>query len=633
MGLQDLEKDIYKRDYENNRSLRTAYDPDDTKDDTGEVAFGSKQWRKKSSVPKTLLDRLEDGLRKYWKIGLGIVVVLVIVLNFSLIRSAVFTPERFMVEVLGPTEVASGEVVAYRVRFTNANTLGVKGTELSVSLPDSFRVESSEGFSVEGNTLRMVLEDPGPHATGEVRFTGKFYGSKGEFSYIQATVRFAPLGLSSQFDSKSQLGVTVASSPLFLDTVIPLEAASGNEAEYVIQYRNDSDIPYSNVRIRADYPDGFRFSQAVPQQNEGDNIWRFGNILPGSSGEIRIRGTLLGETGEAKVFRAAIGTVQGNGTFVAYEEKERSTQMIVPPLSVVQLVNGRDDWSAKPGDTLNYTLAYANRGDIGLRDVIVTVEVDPALLDMTRLSAQYGGYYDSVKRMIVWNASVLPNLERLEPNQGGSVSFSVPLRKDIPTTTEGGKHLSVKTLAKIDSPDVPFLLSSNKVVASNLLEVRVGSVVDFSVTGFHTDTVIPNSGPIPPRVGEETTYMLRIRVVNYLNDLSDGRVTVTLPPGVRYTGKYLPQDEPVLYNERTGELVWSIGSMFGGGRTSRELSFQVAIVPGDDKVGESVTLVSGALFDAEDSFTGESVQASFGQKTTVLSEDAGIPDRGGSVVP
>lgn len=634
MSLDDLEKDVYRRGYENKRQMKTAYDPDDTRERPEEsVDFDPKQWEKKPDTPRTFLDRLEAAFRKYWKIGLGVIVVLLLIFNFSLIRSLFFTPDRVVVEILGPTEVASGEVVAYRVSWRNMNTMVARGAELSVTLPESFRIESSEGFSVEGNTMRTILGDLPPHGSGEVRFTGKFYGSKGELSYLYSAVRFSPAGLSSQFDSRTQLGATIASSPLFLDTIVPLEAASGNEAEYIINYRNNSDIPYSNVRIVADYPEGFRFSKAAPQQSEGNNVWRLGNILPGATGEISIRGTLLGESDRAKLFRASIGVLQGDGTFVAYEQKERSTRMVSPPLVVTQTVNGRTDLAASPGDLLKYDLTYVNQGDIGLRDVIITVEVDPDLLDMTKLSAESGGFYDIQKSAIVWNATVLPDLSRLEPNEGGSVSFYVPLRRGITTSSDGGRHLSAKTLAKIDSPDVPFFISSNKFAASNLLEVRVGSVIDFSLAGFHTDTDIPNTGPIPPEVGEETTYMLRFKVVNYLNDLSDAFVTIMLPSGIRYTGASIPGSEPLVYNERAGSLIWNIGSMFGGGRTARELSIQVGVTPGPDKIGGVVELLHDATFEARDAFSGETVRASTGQKTTSLQEDQGIPHDGGVVVP
>lgn len=634
MSLEDLEKDIYRRGYTNDRRMKTAYDPDDTREQAEEsVEFDSEQWEENPPAPKTLLDRFKEAFRKYWKIGLGVIVLLILVFNISRIGALFFTPDRVFVELSGPTEVASGEEVTYRVLWKNTNTLGAQNAELSVTLPESFRIGSSEGFSVEGNTMRMFLGDLGPRGSGEIRFSGKFYGSKGELSYIRSNVRFSPYGLSSQFDTRSQRGITIASSPLFLDTIVPLEAASGNTVEYVINYKNESDIPYPNVRIRAEYPDGFRFAQAVPQQTEGDNIWRLGNILPGATGEIRIRGTLYGESDQAKLFRAAIGVLQGDGDFVAYEQEERSTRMIVSPFFIAQQVNGRDDLSAQPGDMLRYVVSYVNQGDIGLRDAIITVEIPPDLLDMTRLSAERGGFYDGAKSVLVWNASVLPELARVEPNEGGTVRFSVPLRKDIPTTPEGERHLSVKTLAKIDSPDIPFLISSNKVIASNLLEVRVGSVFDFSVSGFHTETDIPNTGPIPPKVGEETTYMLRFRAVNYLNDLSDAKVTIILPPGVRYTGQYLPESEPILFNERTGELVWSIGSMFGGGRSARELSIQVAVVPGPDKIGETMELLQRADFEARDTFTDEIIRASSDRKTSALTEDGGIPYDGGVVLP
>lgn len=633
MGLQDLNENIYRRDYENDRKAHSDFAPG--AEASGGVEFGADRWGLADPSRKTLWSRIRDFFTTKWKwviIGLSSLVFLVVIANLAFIREMLFTDERVSLEIVGPKEVASAETVQYVVRYGNGNMLPMNDVELTFIFPESFRPERGDGMTVSGNSATIPLGAVDGKSVAETRFSGKFYGSRGSLAYLKAVIRFAPSGMSSRFEREAQAGVTIASSPLALEVSAPQEIASGNEVEYVFAYRNDSDLSFSNLRIKAEYPQNFRFNSSEPRAADGDASWRLGNLLPHAQGEIRVRGIVTGNRDEAKVVRASLGVLQGDDTFLAYDQKERLTRIVASPLSISQTVNGKTDISVDPGDMLNYEVRYSNDGDIGLRDVIVTVEVNADYLDMTKLRTT-GGAYDAARNLIVWKASDLPDLTRLEPRQGGRVTFSVPVRNDVGVSGDGGKHLSVRTLAKIDSPDIPFSSPSSKVIASNALEVRIGSVVSYEVSGYYFDVAFPNSGPIPPKSGSETTYTLRFKVTNYLNDLSRAKVTATLPTNVRYTGKKSPESDALSYNERTGQLVWDIGNMWGGGKSSREIAVQVALTPGPNEIGRTPAILTDSTFEAEDTYAKNAIRIEKGAKTTALTEDASLSDSSSIVVP
>ncbi|MBP9751402.1 MAG: hypothetical protein KBD19_00895 [Candidatus Moranbacteria bacterium] len=634
MGLQDLNEDIYARNYEGGRKTHTEFEPGNQA--SGNVEFGMDRWGvSKISAPETFQSKVRDFFMTKWKwfmIGLLSLFFIVFVANLAFIRGMLFTEDRVSLEIVGPKEVASSETVEYVVRYKNENMLPMGDVELLFSYPESFRMDDSQGATVSGNSAKIVLGTVDGRSGGEARFSGKFYGSKGSLAYFKAILVFAPSGISGRFERQAQAGVTIASSPIVLEVSAPQEVASGNEVEYVFAYRNDSDLSFSNLRIQAEYPQNFRFNSSEPRSIDGDASWRLGNLLPRATGEIRVRGVITGNRDEAKVVRVSLGVLQGDDTLLSYDRKERLTRIVVSPLSITQTVNGKTDISVNPGDSLNYEIQYSNDGDIGLRDVIITVEVNAAYLDMTKLRMA-GGSYDTARSVITWKAPDLPELSRLEPKKGGKVTFTTFVRSDIGVSGEAGKHLSVRTIAKIDSPDIPFSNPSNKVIASNALETRIGSTVDYQVSGYHFDTALPNAGSIPPKVGEETTYTLRFKVTNYLNDIARAKVTATLPTGVRYTGKKIPESEPISYNERTGHLIWDIGSMWGGGKTTKEIAFQVAIVPGLNEIGTSPTILLDSVFEAEDTFTKKSIRVESGSKTTNLKDDVNLSESGFNVVP
>lgn len=635
MGLQDLNEDIYRRDYADGREAKTEYDPGNS-DSAKDVQFGASAWGVNETPTKTsAFSKIGEFFATKWKwviVTLSSLIFLVLLANLTVIGEMLFTDDRIDMRIVGPSEVASAETVEYAIQYTNGNILPADDASITITFPGSFRIEKREGISVQGNTATVTIGEVGGRSRGEAKFSGKFYGSKGSLISLKSVFGFSPSGISSRFEKNSQYDVTIASSPVSLELIAPRDIASGNEVEYVISYRNEGDVPFSNLRVKAEYPDGFRFNQSEPRATEGDTLWRIGDLSPRAQGEIRVKGILTGSRDQAKTIRVSLGVLQDDGTLMAYDEKERTTRMVTPPLTITQTVNGKTDLSVNPGDMLQYELRYMNEGMIGLRDVIITLEMNASLLDVTRLSLR-GGSYDTVRNVITWRASDIPELARLEPNRGGTVSFSVPVRKDVPVNTEAGKHLSIRTVAKIDSLDIPFSSPNNKVVSSNMLDVRIGSVVDFRISGFYFDAALPNSGPLPPKVGQETTYTLRFKVTNFLNDISKARVSMLVPTSVRYTGKRSPDSESVSYNERTGQLTWDIGSILGGGESSREVALQFSIVPGPNQVGSAAPLLANAVFEAEDVFTKNPIRIERGGKTTALPEDGNIASTAYVVVP
>ena len=295
--------------------------------------------------------------------------------------------------------------------------------------------------------------------------------------------------------------------------------------------------------------------------------------------------------------------------------------MVAAPLSVVQTVNGKSDVAVYPGSQLQYTLKYVNNGSIGLRDVIVTLDLDPINLDLRTIKLGGRGTFDATRNVIVWKASDVPSLLLLEPGAGGEVSFNVGVRKDIGTSGTAGKNLFVRTIARIDSPDIPL---ENKIASSNTLDASINSLVFFAVNGYFADAAIPNTGPMPPKVGQTTTYTMRFGVTNYLNDIGQLKVSVSLPSGVKFLGKKSDDDESVVFNDRSNLLVWNIGSMPGGKKSVRTMAFQVSITPAPNEINQSPSLIRSAVLEGTDLFTKVPIRIDAGGKTTALREDTSL---------
>ncbi len=626
MALEDLNEKLYGRDIHLGRMEKhTPFDPKRGGADLNVEGQFRKDEEWQAPVPKTdpikvLTDVATNKRTKKIAFFLGgLAIILLLGGTVIKIRTMIFSENQVAVSISGPKDVASVEVTTFTVTYANDNWAGLDNATLILAYPETFHLQAENTMSVNGSRAEISIGNIAARTQGKIIVEGKFYGSKGDKLDLHATLRYSPSKVSTILEKTTQLTVTVGSSPLSLEITAPLEMATGQDVEYVFDYSNKSDLPFSNLRVKADYPDGFRFVSAEPAPSEGESVWYVGNLDAGVKGKITIHGVIIGKSQEYKIIHGTIGFFGGDGKFVSYEANDRQIRIIASPLSISQAVNRLTDIAVKAGDVLRYVVHYRNDGNIGLRDAIITVEIDPTFLDVNRLLVENGAY-DPARRVIVWKASDVPALGKLAPGDEGDVFFSVPVLEKIDVNS--GKNLSIKTVAKIDSLDIPTPIGANKIIASNNLYVKLQSSVAINVSTLYTDTVFPNSGPIPPKAGQETSYTIHLNVTNSSNDLRSARVAITLPTGVHYAGKYSKSDEVLTFNERSNELVWELGTFSATEGKPHEIVFQVSVLPGPDQIGNTLDLINSVVLTAYDTFINQDIRVEKGRQTNALGDDS-----------
>ncbi len=642
MSFEELNGSLHGRDAHLERVRKpTAFEPGGAAPDEGTLAQFSKteQWSQPKTTPSTKLVGVtfEDisGRQRRKKIALilgGIALVLVLGGLAYKMRTLLFNVDRVQLSVSGPSEVASAESTSFTFIYANNNLIALNNATLILTYPEVFHPEAQPAMKISASQAEITLGAIKGRSQGKVVLVGKFYGSKGDHVLIRATLRYAPNNVTSLLETETTLTVNVASSPLSLEIEAPLELASGQNVEYTLQYNNTGDLGFSNLKVQADYPAGFEFVESEPRPASGNNLWHVGDLITRGSGKIIVRGTLSGERDERKSITARIGFFQGDGNFVSYSDNERKTVIVASPLTITQKVNNQTDAAIDLGGSLKYDVTYKNEGNIGVRGAIVTVEIDSPYLDFGRLNLSAKGAYDEKSHLITWKASDVPSLAKLEPGQGGTISFSVPVLSVISESLQNERNLTIRSVARIDSLDIPLALDSNKIIASNVTTVKVNTAVEAKLSGFYQDTTLSNAGPLPPKVGQETSYTFHMALHNTSNDVTDARVIISLPSGMRFTGKFSPVEERMLFDSRTNELTWNVDTL--AARANRELLFQIAVTPDPSQVGADVPLVNSFTFSGKDSFTGKDITVSSkARKTSNLPEDPVAAAAGGAVQP
>ena len=132
-------------------------------------------------------------------------------------------------------------------------------------------------------------------------------------------------------------------SPLTLSISADQSIKANQEFTYTIDYRNQENTVLTNVEATVVYPDNFIVTDSFPAPISGNNKWRLEDIKSFSSGQIKIRGRLIGLSGQSNIIFSDI-SYQPEGISSTYKKTSS--------LDVVLAGSGFDISSDDPGSAL-----------------------------------------------------------------------------------------------------------------------------------------------------------------------------------------------------------------------------------------------------------------------------------------
>ncbi len=638
MSLEKTKKDLYqdKSKIENRGYTKSEFDLDSSLEKENKDKYTSikNDWEKKKTFG------IDASKRKALIIGAlaGGIIIMVALAIFVVnrISKSAFSEERVKISIVGDDKINSAQEAKFIIKYENNNRVSLNDAEIIIEHSENFRPAKNEQvIQFTDKKSRVKLGKIKAHSEGEIELAGKFYAPENYTVYMKTTFRYKPSNFNSFFQSDAQTSVVVKTSPIDLRIVAPAEAFDGSMAEYSIYCENNGQTDFSNLILELDYPKGFEFRGADPYPISGDKIWRIENLRAGEKREIKLSGELTGKEFDTRVMLAMIFTENGDNKKILYNQTDEVTKIVSSPLNIKHTINDKTSLSVNLGSQLKYKIVYRNKGQVGLRDIIVRLKVDSPVLDLSRLNLASGAY-DSQKKIITWRAGDIPQLKNLNPGESGQIIFSIPVKKKIEITDDENKNFTIESVASIDSSDIAYHSMGVSQAVSDKIVAKLNSKIILESKVFYNDTEIKNSGPIPPQVGKETTYTIHWLVSNVSNDISNTIVRTHLPSGVKWKNKFLPADEKVKFNERTNELVWEIGNLKNGIgilNYPKEISFQIGATPAENNVGKELILTRDIILTARDVFTDERLSRLVKPITTILTADSGLTNRDYQVVP
>ncbi len=523
-----------------------------------------------------------------------------------------------------PSQVLVGQPFTIGVSFSNYSDQILKNARLSVILPDGISfLNGTAGQRI----MEQAIGDIGPGSINQQSFNLIVLSGSQTLKHLDAKLSYETAGSSAEFESQSGLDIPVGQSAITLSFDIPQNVFSGADFDLTVRYENNSSQDFKNLRLRLDYPPLFKFKKAAPEVSTANNQWDFGGVPGGASSSVTISGSLTGPEGSYYNFRGIV-TADFLGQSYTISEQTANISLSASPLSITPSVNNSSDYISRFADDLNYKLRYRNNSNAVFENVTIKATLSGELFDFSTLRTN--GSFDPATKTLTWFTANTPALAALLPGQEGDVTFEIKLKNNFPLRRLSDKNYVLKLHNEINSPTVPQGTKAQQTISIADLETKVAGQLGLNAKAFWRDASsgILNKGPYPPVVNQPTQYTIHWQVANYATDVSGAEVSAYLQSGSRWTGVVKSNtDSQPTYNPSSGKVIWNIGNIMatkGVINAPLEAIFQIELTPAANQINQLITFLGETAIQAQDTFTGLTLNVSTPALTTALPDDTTI---------
>jgi hypothetical protein len=539
------------------------------------------------------------------------------------------------ISVLGNNFTAGGEELPLIVGIVNRNNTALDLVDLVLEYPKG----SATDLSSDTEHYRVSL---GTIPAGAVRNENVklvLFGEQGSVRPIKISIEYRVAGSNAIFVKEKPYEITISSTPINLSVDAPLTISPNQDITLNIKATLNATKAASKILVKVDYPFGFTFVKSTPDPSFNNNVWDLGDIAPGAEHGISITGKMVDVfDGEEKTFNVSSGLQSSTDKSiisVVFNTIKSIVAIKKPFIEAGIFINGvsQREYTIDAKTPVNVEIHYVNNLDTRVDDLQIKAKISGNAFNRKTIMAQQG-FYDSANDTITWDQSSQGQLREVNPGDSGTVMFSIsPLSLfsvsgGILTDPSFSVEVGISGKQAVEGSAVNELNNSTSAV------IRILSDVGLSAKALYYSGPFTNTGPIPPKVGQSTTYTIVWNISNTANNISRAKVSSTLPSWVSFMGVVSPKTENLTFNASTREVIWNIDRVpKGTGITgsARSVAFQVSLKPSLSQVNFIPTLISEAVLTGHDDFANVDITIKKPSLNAELSGDSQFPADGGRV--
>jgi hypothetical protein len=520
--------------------------------------------------------------------------------------SSTVSNDNIDIAISGPIAIPGGKELSLQITIKNRNPVALELADMLVEYPDGTRsaVDAREPLLRLREPLGTI--EPGQEVRKTIR--ASLFGQENDTKDIAVTIEYRIEGSNAIFFKEEGYRVIISSAPLTLLVDAPDELVSGQDITVTVDVVSNSTSLIQDVLLIAEYPFGFELTSSNPPATFDTSVWRLGDIPPEGKRTVKLQGRFIGQDGEERVIRFRAGVAKGSeerditaelGTYTA----EFSIKQPFISLDVALDGSTEEVRIVRAGDQVRGDIAWVNNLPTQVFDAEIAIKFSGDALDKEEVRVSKG-FYDSVANTIRFTKETMDDLATLSPGTRDRASFSFKTH-DISSGIsfeEPEILLSISVSGRrVSETNVPEAIESTET-----RRVQLATDLLLSSRAVYTTGPFTNTGPLPPKAEEETTYTIIWSLTNSSNSVTGAKVVATLPSFVRWVGVVDTPLESVSFNPVGGILTWSVGDVAAhtGYQTSpREVAFQIALVPSISQVGKTPTLIGEQTLSGTDRFT------------------------------
>ena len=536
------------------------------------------------------------------------------------------------IEITAPAKVALGEEFVYEINYKNDSNYTLSNINLEMNYPDNFVV--AEVYSVESyrDNKYWQISEIGPKISGTIKVRGKIINKEGANNLLSVKANYGLKGITSRFDKEAFCTVSVGSIPFKVEESHSTTVLVGEEYPLEIKI---SDFPKDKI---SNFQIFFNNSETIAlNYNEKDNEEAIKNNLiekvdakvfkinPQDDKELKFtfRYKASEKKEEAQMLTWGLKYVDESGKEFIFFEKPEELDVIKSDLYLNLSINdSTEDFPVNFGEQLDYVIKYSNKGDKKMKDLVIMAVFEGDSLNLNSLKDVNHGKVG--RKTISWSYAEVSDLKELNPGQSGEIKFSLNVAdaKNI----DYNQKFEIKSYAQFSIGNIEEFkedadrLSDNR---SNIIVNRLNSDLSISerVLYFDDDNIPVGSGPLPPEVGEKTTFRYYWTLKNTLHELRDLKVELDLPDYVIWNNAYKVSAGNLNFNSNGNIVTFNI-SRWPLGVDQVDISFDVSVIPTEAEYNKIIILSSGSKLEASDSETNATIYKETDVKTSKLEDDS-----------
>lgn len=528
------------------------------------------------------------------------------------------------IKVVGPLSIPGGQEVSFDINIINKNNVDLEAVSLLVAYPEGTR--SAVDLSKELNEERFSLNKIKSGESNSKNIKAVFFGDKEEVKPVKISLEYRVENSSALFYKEKTHDLVISSAPVIITATYPKEINSNQEISLSLEVVSNSKDKINDLLISAEYPFGFIFDSALPVANFGNNVWQFSTLEPGEKKNIVIKGNMIGQNDEEKVFKIKAGSGGGDDEriiTVPFVELMESVTIKKSFIDLNILVGGQSgNYSGRGGEKVTTKFVLKNNLPSRLYNISAEVHFKGGAFDESSISADNEGFFQSINDTILWDKRSVSNFADFGPGEEKELGFQLtPLLYN--QITKGVKP-EIEVTIKVRGERISDDGSSEEINVLEIRKIMLGTDLVLQSKIVRSQGNLENSGPIPPKPDMPTTYTVVWNLTNSFNQVSNVEVKAVLPSYVKWTNLKSPSAEIFSYNQNTNEVVWNVGSVLpntGFSSNKKEISFQIEFLPSTSQIGQTPVLVGDVYVYGLDKITGQKIEYKISGLTTNFSGD------------